>query len=654
MVSDTHDILTARVKACEQSREAMKRQWYTNVAYFKGYQWVDDSLAVGRYWSLNSPAKIPKNRVTKNYTRVVAMTMAAKLTQNRPSQTVLPATLEEDDKRRARCSQKLLDYSWEILDCQEKLYKAALWMVLTGTGIWAVYWDDEAGDDMVVTDPISGEVISTMRTGAPIVEPVSPFDIGFDPLADDPDQAEWAYRSRLVSKAWIKKCLNRTPKDAGSVNVGEPDLQNRKEGAPYLDLNNEEDVKSGYYTLYEFYDVVKHKCYWFTKDEVLYIQDWKGKIPFLVARAIPNMGDVEGTQIGSNGAWGETPISDVVPLQFQLNVAESQMVELKNHLVFPPLLVPMTSHIDVSGMVSGAPRKVIRWSGTGMPPTPINLGHMPAWLPAFTQSQVQAIMDMGGIHELSIGQNPGSIQSGRGLAILAEMDATKFGPWVRALGKLIRDAGVRMLQLYKQYGKAPMILKVIGESGSLDLDAFDTGDINSFDVRVQEGSTFAMNKSLRTDQILQLWQLGLIQDPRKILKMLEFATLEEAQGTINEDKLKQEREIKRILDDDRTVQVDPFDDHAVHADTIALFMKSITFERLPENIKVALIQHWQMHNQAMQPQVDAQSQAATQRGVAASGAAKVEGGFSPTQNSGLNQMQEAFPASGAATAGGMQ
>jgi len=628
------------VKAGEKSKRVHKAQWLCNTLFFKGYQWQAYNETLGMFQDIG-PQHDWKVRLVENYIRPIALTMSAKLTQNRPTWVVLPATMDADDRNKARVSQRVLDYTWEECELQPKLYEAALWSVLTGQGFWAIYWDKNK--NLVEVEDLETGEKTTESNGFPMVDVVAPFDIGLDPMADSIEQCEWGYRVRLVSTDWVKEKLGKKVK-GDDMQDWDPDLDPRQARSSILNDSDDEDVyKGNYVPMYEFYDTVKKKLYWFTKQDLLKTDEWEWPVPFIEFPFVRNLGDLNDGVLTCGGVWGDTVVSDLIPLQMELNKTESQILEIKNLTSFPRLLVARSAQVHDRD-ITDAPGSRVPWSGNGAKPEQLNIGQIPTYVYQLPDRIIQRMFDISGVHEISQGSSPGSIQSGRGLAILAEMDATKFGPPARNISRAIRQAAIRILKLWKAYSRYPQTLRVVGESNMLELDDFDAGTIESFDVLIQEGSTMATNKSLRTDQLLQMWQLGIEQDPRKMKKMLEFGDYEEVAGDFNQDRLLQRREIQQIRDGEQ-IQGNPWDDDYTHVDEMEAFLKSTQYPKEPQEVQQALVAHWQAHMQRLQQMKQMEQEAAGQRGIAASGAPKTETDASSVSfNQGIDQGGEANPA----------
>jgi len=642
--------LMRRVQASEASRKLHKAVWLQNVAFFKGAQYHRWSDLSGRF--IYTPPD-PEWRIRRvvNYFRAIALVMAAKLTQNRPSWTVVPATQEEDDKHKARLGQALLDWLWEKHDCQPKLFEAVLWSVICGNGFWQIYWDRDKGPDWEEAPLDGGAPVPRGPTGDLLIENVVPFDIGLDPLADSLDACEWGYRKRWASCAWVKQVFGKKAVADSPGAAGGPDEANhRKSWAALLTSpDTAPEFAENYLNVYEYYDVVKGRLYYFTKTRMLAALPWEDRLPFIHFRALPSLGDLEGSEVGSSAVLGETIMTDIVPMQQRLNRLDGQIEEIQNNIIYPRLLCAIAAQVNQLENI-GVPGGLVHWSGMGPMPQPLHMGTVPNWAFQIRTDIIQTMFDVSGIHEISQGTSPGSIQSGRGLAILAEMDATKFGPWARAISEAAKQAGRRCLALYHDNAKAPVLLDAIGESGAMEVHTFLAETLTATDVRVQEGSTFSLSKSLRNDQAMQLFRDGLVQDRRKILRVIEFGQLEELAGAWDQDALRAKRENERLREG-KPVRMEEFDDPQTHVEVHDTYMKSVGFELDPEAIQESFRRHRAEHMVRLQPQVAADQQAATQRGIASAG--RPEGmmpamGMGPGQGQlpmqrGVNPREEVMP-----------
>jgi hypothetical protein len=646
------DDVKAICRATEQAKQPYVDRWLINVAMFKNKQFHDWS----RVYGLSAKRNKPKWRVelSFNYIRAIALTMAAKLTMNRPGWTVKPATSDQDDRDKARMSQLLLDYVWEELRCQSKLYHTALVSVLCGIGWWGVCWDKTAGMDWIDRAP-DGTDSKTGRTGFPQIDSILPFDIGIDPFATDDRAAEWGYRIRLVSLDWARKMYAKTLK--GDTAASDDELTSRLENAPVLrTVEDAAALQKNYTSIVEFYDVAKGKFIVFAPREGTVLQQgrWNMPVPFIPCRNIPNIGDIEEGGVGSNCGMGETVISDLIDLQKQLNRSECQLLEMNNLIAYPRIMAHSSARLDPLSLID-APGSVMTYHGMGQPPQPFHLGSVPGWSFNLPERIKDRMHDISGVHEISYGAQVGSIQSGRGLAILAEQDATKFAPMARSLSEMVRQAAVQILLSWRAFATGKYTVRVVGQNSGLEVFEFFDSDVTSTDVQVELGSTFAGNKALRIDQSIQAWDRGIIQDRRLMQRMMEFG--ETNPETLDIHRMKQQREIEAILSGDgASVKIEPFHDHFVHLDRLTEFLNSTTFEKLDLAAQDELRAHYEAHMQQVQQQMQQDALAAQQRGVAAAGKSEgvpqmpmMPGGPGGVPSMGVDRLAEAFPGAGAGT-----
>ena len=639
-------------RATEQAKAPHVAKAYQNIVMFKGAHFQDWSDVYGLSQHHRNKPKW-RVEIAFNYFQTIALTLAAKLTMNRPGWAVKPATRDQDDRDKARLSRCLLDYIWEELGCQAKLYLTALQMILTGIGWWAVYWDRTAGTRWQSTNPESGEVAKEGVTGFPRIDPVLMFDIGIDPFSSDTRAAEWGYRIRHCSTEWAKKMWAKTLK--GDPSGEDDELTHRLQSSPALTTITDSEVFAGrYVSVVEFYDASKEKFTIFAPKEGIILDrgPWKLPVPFLAARAIPNIGDIESGGIGSNAWIGETPMSSLCELQRIFNRSMCQLIEINNLLAHPRILAHTSARLNPFSLVD-APGSVVEYSGMAPPPTPFHVGQVSGWSFQMPERIKDYMHDVSGVHEASYGGNMGSIQSGRGIAIMAEQDATKFAPMARSLSEMIRQAAVQNLKMWRQFADGPATVRVAGRNAAFEVFQFYADrDITSTDVVVELGSTYAGNQALRKDQLIQMWHAGAFQDRRMFLRMMEFGDLDE--DAVDTHRLKQTREIEEIIaGKGRQVAVKPWHDNYIHLDRLTEFMNSTTYDALPLPLQQQLEAHFEGHMNIEQQRMASEQQAAQQRGVASAGAPKSES-FSLTSqpdipSMGLDRQAEAFPGAGMGT-----
>src|SRR5690606_7218395 len=101
--------------------------------------------------------------------------------------------------------------------------------------------------------------------------------------------------------------------------------------------------------------------------------------------------------------------------------------------------------------------------------------------------------------------------------------------------------------------------------------------------------------------ILELWRMRIIQDPRTILKLLEFGDVEGVSGDVNIGSSQPQRE-NELLPPGIWHHPEDFGNHEIHILEHNRFRKPEADDQLPDEIKSLFAQHVAMHQQMMMQQ----------------------------------------------------
>jgi len=202
-----------------------------------------------------------------------------------------------------------------------------------------------------------------------------------------------------------------------------------------------------------------------------------------------------------------------------------------------------------------------------------------------------------------------------------------------------------MLKLWAEFGDPVAMLNLVGEDLEYGLDEFRAKGMSELNIRITEGSTLGKSKTLRDNDLKELWQLGIIKSDTEIKKMMEFNDPAMAKGRIDEDRNAQRRELAKIIQGAK-VEIRQWDNHFTHREEVESVLKSPGFDEYSNEIQEELIKHWSAHNEAIAQVEQMQAQAAMQRGVAASGAPRAETNVNAVTNGPQNEMPEMSTMSG--------
>src|SRR5215510_11395972 len=134
-----------------KSRLQFERQWYTNMAFYLGRQYVQWTPAYGtnsgNYQRMYEPAVPPwRVRLITNKIRPIIRAEHSNLTKEDPEPYVIPASTDDDDLAKARAAEQIHEFLWRDLKGKRVMRRMAWWLCLTGIGI-IKDWIDPTGFD---------------------------------------------------------------------------------------------------------------------------------------------------------------------------------------------------------------------------------------------------------------------------------------------------------------------------------------------------------------------------------------------------------------------------------------------------------------------------------------------------------------------------
>lgn len=599
----------------ERSKEALAEKTWLSLAFYTGRQWARYNRVTRLLVDDNPPPW--RVRMVLNYVLPTIETLAGKLTENRPGFMCAPATTDDDDMEAARQCEHLLDYLWNETGMQVKLHEAVKWMSICGTVFFKVWWDDTAGDSYLdsevqpTLDYIDESVQKVpnqagAKTGLPVIDVVSPLEVGWDPGAKDMETCRWICHSNLlhideVRQRWPEKGKYVQP-DAGY----EIDAYSQQIVREFAGDGSTDDLTLDRILVLEYFEKPspRHPEGYYAivaGNVVLEEQELLpyGKLPFVVCR--------HNTVPGR--FTGEGVVRSIVPAQKELNKSVSQRIENKNLHAQPKWRAEKGS-VERSSFTD-EPGEIIFYNRTAarppepLPPPPLSQEHR-----MIEKEQIEHIQAISGVSDVTRGMAP-SQTSGRAIGLLADLDATKLGPTVREMERAIEQIGSQMLWMCREYLPIPLALQIVGRNSAAEVIEFFAEQIKTTRVRVMANSMLPKHPSYRREQIMQMYQVGLLgdqADPQtqiKARRMMEFGDMDKAYGDGDKDR-NYAREENHMMANGKPQDVKPWEDHITHIDECLSYMKSIDFRLLPaeyqENFERHLAWHYHAESQNQQGQ----------------------------------------------------
>jgi hypothetical protein len=599
--------VTGQYKAIKAARNTLEVQWYTNLAFFFGRQWIQllaTSASKNGVQLTIPPAPPWRVRLVINKIRPTVRTELAKVTSQKPQFTVMPRTTDDLDLVASRVSDQILKCEYDEKEIHEKIKSAAWWALVTGTGFIKDFWDVRATDrqgnkgdfeveavtpfHLFVPDLKTEDIekqpfiihastmnvqIANARYGTEFKQADSNVDSTQDLLNDSflnlsGTQATDKRRELLVLECWIKPGWHPQYKDGGLVTiVGDKVVTNRK-AFPF-----------------------KH-----------------GEYPFSKIIHIP-----------AGRFYGVSVIEDLIPLQREYNRTRSQIVESKNRMSRPQLTA-MEGSINV-GRITSEPGQVILYKPGFQPPTPLPMQGLPSYV-AEEVMRIQADFDdISGQHEISRGGTPSQVTAATAISFLQEQDDTKLSHTVSSIERAVAKLGRHILTYAADYWTEARLVRVIGLDGSFDAQMYKGSDIRgNTDVIVEAGSGLPTSKAAKQAFLMDLLKMGVLP-PERVLEVLDIGGIEKVYQEFLIDKRQAQREnlqmtklnvatviAKRDANQPTGADIHDWDNHGVHIIIHDNFRKSQQFESLSYETQQVFQAHVEAHKAMQQQEQQAQLQ----------------------------------------------
>ena len=655
------DSLVKKVDELQRQRETMERQWKLNLAFYKGKQYVFYNRKSRRIESLpTDEGDKPRYRVRLVANQIAPHThgLLARLVKSKPQFYATPGQSSYEAMKATEVAEALLEYWWDQFSLSSKREEAMLWSIICGNGFWKISWDDRTGNSIkAMVEPESGQPIvnplvehffkqrleefgldasefeQEVFEGDIKVEVMSPFDVYLDDSAQVFEDCKWAICVHAMS-----------PKDIQSrygVRL-KPNAVNRypDETLPGLfgsvDAKTEENVRVvyiGYFLPSPKYPNGRYVVFTKNPSIVLYESDWPYpfmKLPLVKFPGLRIPGQLYDTSV----------VEQAIPLQKELNRTLSQLIEYKNLTLKPQMLAPVGS---LRQRITDEPGAIFEYNPVaGRVPESIPLPGLPGYVFDHLQDLGQRLKDVFGLTEILEGSVPPNVEAGVAIDLLQEAAVDRLAPQILMMEKSLELAGNLMLELAQKYYQEPRMLMLTGMGSKPKIERFESADILAgVGVKVETGSGLPRTRAGRQARVLQMLQMGIIS-PTKAYKYLDMADFKTLQAQFQADEEQAMREHDKLIDGavinqaanaqaqqqlmmammnpdvdpmtnqplpmsqellqqsmDAGLQPLPFENHAAHLETHALYMKSPEFEMLPLDVQERFQKHFMLTQQAL-------------------------------------------------------
>lgn len=606
------------------ARSSIERQWNLNLAFYFGQQYVLPRGNQGLELYV-PPAPYWKTRAVFNHIRKFIRREHAKLTSQKPTAYIIPATSDDRDIFAAQAGEQIWDTMYREKRLKQVFSKAVWWNQICGTAYIKSYWDpDKIVPNATPPDPVTGE---TALQGDICITYETPYHVFIpDFRSEDIEDQPYIIHAKLKSADWVK--LN-FPNIAAVPNE---EKANEILEAKWLNLIGMQTVKGMNAILVlevwvkpgEVEILPEGGVFTIIGDEI--VQSTEGwpfallEYPFCKLNHIP-----------SGKFYGESTINDLRPIQKLYNKTRGQIIDSKDSTGKPKILAERGA-IRASKITS-EPGQVLEYEPAYSKPEFWVPPPIPSYVTQEIDRNLSDMADIAGQHEVSQGQTPPGITAATAINYLQEQDDVLLQETAMQIEAAVEKCAKLTLSYINEFWDAPRLVKITGPDGSFDVQAFKSSNLNgNTDIRIEGGSSLPISKAAKQAFILDMMKLGIIE-PEKGLEVMEMGGIQKIYESINQDKRQAQREnlkmaavtdeLQQEYFETQVPKIDPeiiasgdeelirnsipimipvnsWDNHPAHIHTHNTYRKSQAFEMLPDAAKYLFEQHVMLHEMSMQ------------------------------------------------------
>ena len=593
----------------QAERRSFELQWQLNMNFLMGNQYCQ----IGPSGEIEDEDKdyYWQQREVYNHIAPIIDARLSKLSNMKPSMTVVPASGDERDIKTAKVSKKIVNSIYNKLAVSGMINQANKWSEVCGTSFYKVTWNSAKGSLIGKND--LGKAISS---GDVEITVCPPFEIY-------PESSSCADINDCKSIIHARAYHIEDIKNIWGVEVEGSDVN-----VFSLDNSNISDT-------FGFFGENKRYINGTRKDYAIVIERYEaptvefpnGKLTIIAGNKLVYLGDlpyingnegercfpfIKQTCIEQPGLfWGVSIIERLIPIQKSYNAIKNRKHEFMNRLSMGVLTVEDgaidTENLEDEGL---SPGKVIVYRQGANPPSFMSFDKIPVDFSSEEISLLEEFTTVSGVSDLMTNSvSKYTNLSGIALQRLIEQDDSRIACTAESLKEAIKTMGKHVLRLYRQFASIPRLSKIVGDNGDIEVFYFNSSDISSDDIVFETENEIGETTAQKRAMVFDLINAGLLQDENgklsnrmrvKALELLGFGVWENAQD-INELHLKRAAsENLKMIESGETISPLEVDEHDIHITEHTAFLLGGEFEKKAQKnprLTEVILSHIRMHKQ---------------------------------------------------------
>lgn len=521
------DLVSRIIKMYNDSSSAKMKYVDTWKENYKAYN--------GKLFERNSKRREAGNAIP-NHIFATVETIKPIMFTNPPKNLVYPTS--EDGFFKAMMVQEALDYEWRRTKLLDKTLKSLTSGLIYGTFIVGLFWDGKASRNMGEIKPV----------------PISPFNFFIDPMATEIGDAEYCMYAtykplgELIKQYPDKKdelIRNSTNNIDENLTFGN-EVQNAKNQILFIecyfkdyatDTFEEEDEDGTNYMVSKLKYPNGRRV---TIAGDVLLENEKnpyedGRFPFVSWNCYDIPGDF----------WGMGEVEMLVSIQKEICSLYNDIIDNAHLNGNAPWIVDKNAGIE-KNTITNSPGAVFR-KNPGSEVRREQAPNMPAYIQNIINDLKYDIQVISGVFDATRGERPMSISSGVAIQALQDSSQGRIRLKTQKLENFLSELGSMWLCRMQQFWQLPRTIRIMGGEYSPDerpiivngqqvvfKEVYSDMIDGDFDIEIKTGSTMAVNKSAKFEQVIRMAQTqaedGMPLIDRRVV--LEYSELENVDDII--------------------------------------------------------------------------------------------------------------------------
>lgn len=310
-------------------------------------------------------------------------------------------------------------------------------------------------------------------------------------------------------------------------------------------------------------------------------------------------------------AFGKPPADDLVPLQKQLNLAQSLAFLILMHHASPRTFIPST--VTLHDKLTGVPGKDVGYRALvpGDKPTVEPGAGFPSSLQWFLEFIIQTFDTVSKLNAVLMGERPQGDPTLGEVEILQERGFAAFQEPLEQLVAFERRLSMKLIWIAKECAWSPRFRQILSdENGEWELKQFIGADLEGHvTCEIELASAWPKSPMLTNLRINKAIELGMLnpQDPEVKEAYLRLNDLQDFTNSASADQQQLARQLDVWKDAQTPQQIEPpqkWWNLAYHVYRKTQFLKSEQFEQLRTQraqVAAAMVQHVTQLQMMLQP-----------------------------------------------------